>query len=363
MSLKGQASLFGAMVTDSTPDNPVDISQIRSICRFGLGNLNPAPFDRYYAWLILFGVHPGVQTEWPATIERLMEEYQSYVTFFGKEDWHTRQLPMKMISDCFTGKDEGLAIIHSDIIRSGRLCCFFPPRPILSPQSQPDEEDFLFEFQEHLRRLERILFIYSKLNPGMGYMQGFNELAIPLYYVMMQPFQDSHKTITLTEEEMNRAECLAFHCFQHLMTRTNLSDFYMTQDSSSIIMKKLGVFESLVCKKLPRIGEILKTKEIHPVYYALRWFTLVFAQEHDFPSLLEIWDSCLAHFDKFADYLFYLGIAHMKINQKSLENDKIETVEALQRMRMSGKVQKILEVADKLWNEDKMEESVHRKSI
>lgn len=29
----------------------------------------------------------------------------------------------------------------------------------------------------------RILFIYAKLNPGQGYVQGMNEIIGPLYYV------------------------------------------------------------------------------------------------------------------------------------------------------------------------------------
>lgn len=32
--------------------------------------------------------------------------------------------------------------------------------------------------------VERILFIYAKLNPGQGYVQGMNEIIGPIYYVM-----------------------------------------------------------------------------------------------------------------------------------------------------------------------------------
>jgi len=30
--------------------------------------------------------------------------------------------------------------------------------------------------------VERILFIYAKLNPGIAYVQGMNEIVGPLYY-------------------------------------------------------------------------------------------------------------------------------------------------------------------------------------
>ena len=43
--------------------------------------------------------------------------------------------------------------------------------------------DALEDGQEaHWEVLERILFIYAKLNPGQGYVQGMNEIIGPLYH-------------------------------------------------------------------------------------------------------------------------------------------------------------------------------------
>lgn len=36
----------------------------------------------------------------------------------------------------------------------------------------------------HWEAIERILFIYAKLNPGVGYVQGMNEILGPLYYLL-----------------------------------------------------------------------------------------------------------------------------------------------------------------------------------
>ena len=40
------------------------------------------------------------------------------------------------------------------------------------------------EIDLHWEAIERILFIYAKLNPAIGYVQGMNELIAPLYYVL-----------------------------------------------------------------------------------------------------------------------------------------------------------------------------------
>ena len=37
--------------------------------------------------------------------------------------------------------------------------------------------------EAHWEVVERILFIYAKLNPGIAYVQGMNEIVGPLYYM------------------------------------------------------------------------------------------------------------------------------------------------------------------------------------
>lgn len=37
--------------------------------------------------------------------------------------------------------------------------------------------------EAHWEVVERMLFIYAKLNPGQGYVQGMNEIIGPIYYI------------------------------------------------------------------------------------------------------------------------------------------------------------------------------------
>ena len=37
--------------------------------------------------------------------------------------------------------------------------------------------------EAHWEVVERILFIYAKLNPGQSYVQGMNEIIGPIYYL------------------------------------------------------------------------------------------------------------------------------------------------------------------------------------
>lgn len=38
--------------------------------------------------------------------------------------------------------------------------------------------------EAHWEVVQRILFLYAKLNPGLGYVQGMNEIIGPIYYVL-----------------------------------------------------------------------------------------------------------------------------------------------------------------------------------
>ncbi len=38
--------------------------------------------------------------------------------------------------------------------------------------------------EAHWEVVERILFLYAKLNPGQGYVQGMNEIIGPIYYTL-----------------------------------------------------------------------------------------------------------------------------------------------------------------------------------
>ena len=42
----------------------------------------------------------------------------------------------------------------------------------------------------HYEALRRILFIYAKLNPGICYVQGMNEVVGPIYYVLARDLEE-----------------------------------------------------------------------------------------------------------------------------------------------------------------------------
>lgn len=358
------------IVESSSPTHPIDVEAIRQNTKRGL-DANPK-IDRSLSWLILLKIYPQDKTKWPSVFHELKDQYFDYVNFTNLQDWHKNQISPQITIDDFGEEMHDMGIIHGDVVRSGRLFFFLPCHPILYPQKVAEQGDVLFEFQAHLRRLERLLYVFRTLHKGLGYMQGFNELAIPFYYVMLQPYRKSNQPSStkassennedihtyndegITENILDIVEALTFHCFQKIMTETALSELYTTQDDSSIIKHHLKKFEMLMKKHLPKCADAIQSLNIHPIFYCLRWFILCFAQEHDFPSLLIIWDSLLAHYKTFVDYLFYAGLGHIKMVENKIELKQYSaTIEALQHLHVSGKVKDILDYANQKWEEDK----------
>lgn len=60
-----------------------------------------------------------------------------------------------------------------------------------------------------MQEMKRALFIFAKLNPGLRYVQGMNELLAPLYY---------HFRLDPDREASAHAEADAFFCFMDIIS-------------------------------------------------------------------------------------------------------------------------------------------------
>ena len=68
--------------------------------------------------------------------------------------------------------------------------------------------------------ISRILFIYAKLNPGLRYTQGMNEILAVLYFCFWQHGSDA----VIGKEHL---EADVFYCFTNLMSE--IKDGFMRE--------------------------------------------------------------------------------------------------------------------------------------
>lgn len=71
---------------------------------------------------------------------------------------------------------------------------------------------------EFLQEMQRLLFVFSKLNAGLRYVQGMNELVAPLYMVL--------RGNAAAPEDAQHAEADCFFCFVNLLTTSEMRDLY-----------------------------------------------------------------------------------------------------------------------------------------
>lgn len=141
----------------------------------------------------------------------------------------------------------------------------------------------------HWEAIERILFIYAKLNPGVGYVQGMNEILAPIYYVF------TAKAAEEDPESQAYAEADSFFVFTTLMA--DVRDHFvrsLDQDASTGINATMWrMSQRLAWFDRPLFRELSK-KDIKEQYYAFRWITVLCSQEWDLPDVIRLWDSILA---------------------------------------------------------------------
>ncbi|KAF9209890.1 hypothetical protein BGZ49_010420 [Haplosporangium sp. Z 27] len=152
----------------------------------------------------------------------------------------------------------------------------------------------------HWEAIERILFIYAKLNPGVGYIQGMNEILGPLYYLLANDPDD-------VSRDRDRTSGIG-----STIARMNF---------------RLRQFDENLWKNL-------EDKGIAPEYYSFRWLTVLFTQEFEVPDVWRIWDSVLADtegVEKDYDFLLDFGCAMVcQIRTDLVNGDFADNVKLLQ---------------------------------
>ncbi|KAL0281902.1 UNVERIFIED_CONTAM: TBC1 domain family member 13 [Sesamum angustifolium] len=199
------------------------------------------------------------------------------------------------------------------------------------------DSTFAISNQEALRN---ILIVFAKLNPGIKYVQGMNEILAPLFYA----FKNDPD-----EENSASAEADTFFCFVELLS--GFRDNFVQQLDNSVV----GIRSTLT-----RLSQLLKehdeelwrhlemSTKVNPQFYAFRWITLLLTQEFNFTDCLLIWDTLLSDPDGPQETLLRICCAMLIIVRKRLlAGDFTSNLKLLQHYP-STNISHLLYVANKL---------------
>jgi len=230
MAYKQRILNFYSLLYDEQ-NTKLDIKELRKIC-FENGCPDDDKHIRSITWKILLGYLPKDRQEWNSCLQEKRNLYQEFVRdliiedgkFTQAHDDHPLNPDPNSHWKTYFRENEILQQIDKDVRRLYPDMSFFQQkiakkfnstnsdimeRMKNSSQSvdvvkdcfgntevrknkcfrgyQTEEAtntgDGSFDEEYHWQIVARILFIYAKLNPGQGYVQGMNEIIGPLYYV------------------------------------------------------------------------------------------------------------------------------------------------------------------------------------
>ncbi|KAI4793689.1 hypothetical protein KUCAC02_032559 [Chaenocephalus aceratus] len=144
--------------------------------------------------------------------------------------------------------------------------------------------------EAHWEVVERILFIYAKLNPGIAYVQGMNEVVGPIYYTFATDPNSQWK---------EHAEADTFFCFTNLMSENRDNFIKSLDDSQCGITYKMESVYSMLRERDLELYLKLEEQNIKPQYFTFRWLTLLLSQEFLLPDVIRIWDTLFSDQDRF----------------------------------------------------------------
>jgi TBC1 domain family member 13 len=202
------------------------------------------------------------------------------------------------------------------------------------------EYAYLVDGEAHWEIVERILYIFAKLNTGNSYVQGMNEIVGPIYYIFAND----------PDLEWRRnAEADCFFCFTNLMGLEGVRENFVKELDNSEwgISSNMKRLYDLVKLKDPPVYSVLESQNLKPEFFAFRWISLILSQEFQLPDVISIWD-CLFAEKKLLDLLMHVCCSMILMQREFLlKSDFSNNIKILQSYPPVD-VQLILTYAKKL---------------
>ncbi|KAE9556205.1 hypothetical protein FO519_000544 [Halicephalobus sp. NKZ332] len=289
-----------------------DFEKIRRIAI--QGGLRDSPMRTLY-WRIMLGCIPLDYNQWKKTLDHDREIYENYKKDnFSDPDQDVFGLsldvnnPLSLVSESPWNRyfvDENLKeLIEKDVNRT------FPEIKFFTDTGVRD-------------MMKTVLFIYSKKNPELSYRQGMHEILAPILFTLHNDISAycHYEELNLLPSNMNDRSLLRvindsrylehdlYFIFSKIMNI--IGEFYSVADeleeqpensyyqcalesrkkTKAAWIEKLDVIYDMRLRDLdPQLWSHLKTLDISPRLFGLRWLRLLYGREFPFPDVLFLWD-------------------------------------------------------------------------
>ncbi|KAK1592829.1 hypothetical protein Q3G72_033487 [Acer saccharum] len=281
----------------------INIREVRRIASQGIPDGGGV---RSTVWKLLLGYLPPDRSLWSSELAKKRSQYKHFKEeLLMNPSEITRRFEKSPVCDPDESKSESSGVLSRSEIPQGEHPLslgkssvwnqFFQDTEIIEQidrdvkRTHPDlhffsgDSPFAKSNQEALRN---ILIVFAKLNPGIRYVQGMNEILAPLFYVFRNDPDEDYAV---------SAEADTFFCFVEILS--GFRDHFCQQLDNSVVgirstISKLSQLLKEHDEELWRHLEV--TTKVNPQFYAFRWITLLLTQEFNFADSLHIWDTLLS---------------------------------------------------------------------
>jgi Rab-GTPase-TBC domain len=193
--------------------------------------------------------------------------------------------------------------------------------------------------QRRYAALERILFVWAKLNKGVRYVQGMNEIVGTIYYVLAND---------LNEEWACEAEADTYFLFNTLMTE--MRDVFVPDldEADTGIQGRISNMTALLSLHDPEVRCHLDDMGIDASFYAMRWLTTLLSREFLLPDTIRLWDSMFASTHK-DNFMRYVCVTMVIIVRAQLLKGDFSTCLRLLQSYPTSNIDSLLESSRALW--------------
>mmetsp|Transcript_3058 Transcript_3058/g.11865 ORF Transcript_3058/g.11865 Transcript_3058/m.11865 type:complete len:586 (+) Transcript_3058:65-1822(+) len=323
----------------------LNLALLRRLCAEGVPEEVPAL--RATVWKVLLGYLPANVLRWGESLSRTRALYLQLLREGFRDDTAeavAADTGVKSPDSTGVGRRAKadvksiLRLVTKDVARTRPELGFFArrlPRQQGEATAEEDEgqqnqgqagggqfEVEVAEPRRHSDVLARILLLYARLNPGIGYVQGMNEICAPIYYLFAcDPLSDAPAV-----------EADAFFCFSLLMaemTDAFVEDLNHTQGG---MLGRMTHVDEVLQESDPKLWAHLNSQGVTPMLYTARWLSSMLAQDLEMPDVLRVWDALVGDLVGPHPLLHFLCSARVvAIRKELLGRSEVECFQLLKR--------------------------------
>jgi len=246
----------------------------------------PEGLSRCEVWQLLLGYRPLTRERRAEALQRKREEYGEL-----RRSLYDASPAVLHADDGPSGENDSageaalLRQIRKDLprtrLRSGALC----PAELLVEHARIQE------------LMERVLFVWAVRQPASGYVQGLNDVLLPLIVVSLTDQSgcavdrlDAELLRHLDEEQLAEVEADCYWCITKILSE--IFDHYTHGQPG--IQRMVHRLKFIIRRIDPPLAAHLAAQGIDLLHTAFRWITCLMVRELPMVCCVRLWDTLIA---------------------------------------------------------------------